>query len=397
MALQFHLMEGKKMSPPAMSALMGIISIPWCFKPLIGLFSDSVPIRGMHRKPYIIIGLVIAGLSWWLLPYTDDGLGLSLFTGSFGLCVADVACDSLLVVAARNENKDQKGTVQSWAWGLRASGGLLASIVGPISYNNIGAELTFTINGCIPLLFSLTIPILAEEVVAKNKRLSGKTQVKRLFDAFKEPQIWQPALFIILLNVTPGYGTVLAYFFERILKFTPYNFATLDIVGSISAILGTFLYKKYLTNVPLRRLFFWTILAAWVLRWMHLVLITRIVPQIDMVFAVAESVALTLVSQAILLPTVVMVAKIVPKGLEGSLYATCMSLSNLSGVVSTEWGSLMAESMAITRDNFDGLLKLAVLCNIIGIVPLFATRLVSQDLDAKPEEEEEEDVSDSQA
>lgn len=387
MSLQFYLMEDKAMPPPAMAALMGIISIPWCFKPLIGLFSDMVPIFGLHRKPYIIIGLVISGLSWWIMPYTDDGMGLMLFMGSFGICVADVACDCLLVAAARDEKNEEKGNVQSWAWGLRAAGGLLASIVGPISYNNVGAELTFCITGCIPILFATSIPILKEErQSASEVKKPSDNPLRKLFEAFRNPKIWQPALFIIIVNITPGYGTVLAYFFERILKFTPYNFAALDIAGSVSAIVGTVLYKKYLTKVPLRTLFFWTLLTAWSLRWMHLVLITRLLPQIDMAFAIGESIALTLVAQAILLPTVVMVASITPKGIEGSLYATMMSLSNLSSVVSTEWGSLMAESMGITRDNFGGLLKLAIMCNIIGLVPLFAVRLVRADLEKKHEE-----------
>lgn len=378
-ALQFYLMEEKKMSPPAMAALMGIISIPWCFKPLIGLFSDTFPIKGLHRKPYIVIGLAICGLSWWFLPYTDDGLGLMLFLGSFGMCIADVACDCLLVVAARQEKEDKKGNVQSWAWGLRASGGLLASLVGPAAYKGIGPELTFTVTGCIPLLFATFIPIL-EEKKAENDDKEAENPLKKLFKSFQNPKIWQPALFIVIVNITPGYGTVLAYFFERVLKFTPYNFAALDVAGSISAILGTILYKKCLTKVPLRKLFFWTLLAAWLLRWLHLVLITRIAPAIDMGFAIGESIALTLIGQAILLPIVVMVASITPPGIEGALYATMMSLSNLSSVASTEWGSFMAESFGITRDNFGGLLKLAVLCNIIGLVPIFAVNLVSKDL-----------------
>jgi Na+/melibiose symporter-like transporter len=393
-ALQFYLMEDKEMSPPAMAALMGIISIPWCFKPLIGLFSDMVPIRGLHRKPYIIIGLLMAGVAWWIMPYTDDGLGLMLFLSSFGLCIADVACDCLLVVAARGESEEDKGSVQSYAWGLRATGGLLASVLGPISYKTIGPELTFCITGCIPILFATTIQLLQEERKVVTNETKEKNPLKTLFEAFRKPKLWQPALFIIILNVTPGYGTVLSYFFERVLKFTPYNFAMLDVAGSISAIAGTFLYKRFLTGVPLRKLFFWTIFSAWTLRWLHVVLITRIVPSIDLIFAICESVALTLVSQAILLPTVVLVAKLTPKGIEGSTYATYMSLSNMAGVVGTEWGATMAAAMEIDRDNFDNLLKLAILCNIIGAVPLFSTRLVR---DSKQEAEVEAEETETEA
>lgn len=400
-SLQFYLMEDKQLEPPTMAALLGIISIPWCFKPLIGLFSDMVPIFGLNRKPYIVIGLWIAGLSWWVLPHTDDGMGLSLFMGSLGLCISDVACDCLLVVAARNEKEEVRGTVQSYAWGLRATGGLVASMLGPIAYNNLGPEITFVINGCIPILFSTFIPMLEEKKEVKlihedkDVPVDQENPIKVLFEAFKNPKIWQPALFIIIVNVTPGYGSILSYFFERKLHFSPYSFAVLDVAGSISAILGTALYKKYLTQVPLRKLFFITLLIAWILRWMHLVLITRIAPSIDMAFAIGESIALTLVAQAILLPTVVMVASITPVGIEGSLYATMMSLSNMSSVISTEWGSVMASSMGITRNNFDNLLTLAILCNIIGLIPIFSTKLVSADLQQQEQGEKEEDDIDA--
>jgi len=390
-ALQFYLMEEKQMEPPHMAALLGIISIPWCFKPLVGLFTDVVPIFKLHRKPYIIIGLCIAGVSWWVLPYTNEGMGLALFCGSFGLCIADVACDCLLVVAARNEKDEEKGKVQSWAWGLRAAGGLLSSLMGPIAYKQLGAPLTFVLNGCVPILFATAIPILEENVVKPHTDNTQTNPIKTLFEAFRDPKIWQPALFIIIVNITPGYGTVLSYFFERVLNFTPYQFATLDIAGSISAIVGTIIYKRFLTHVPLRTLFFYTLLLAWCLRWLHLVLITRIVPEIDMAFAIGESIALTLVAQSILLPIVVMVASITPVGIEGALYATMMSISNMSSVVSTEWGSVMASAMGISREDFSGLLKLAVLCNIIGLIPIFSTKLVSADLEQTHEKNDTEE------
>ena len=393
--LQFYLVESIKMTPPAMASLMAVISIPWCFKPAVGLFSDTFTLFGLHRKPYIVIGLLVNGLSWWVLPHMgEDGIGLLLFTSSFGMCVADVACDCLLVVAARNEDEKNKGTVQSYAWGLRAAGGLAASLIGPVAYNSMGAQLTFILTGCVPIVFSTLIPLLNEEKHLHDHKIENP--LKRLFEAFKNPIIWQPALFIVCLNITPGYGTVLVYFFEKVLGFTPYNFATLDFAGSVSAIVGTILYKRYLTRVPLRKLFFYTLAIAWVLRWLHLVLITRIAPGIDMAFAIGESIALTLVGQAILLPTVVMVAKICPPGIEGVLFATMMSLSNISSVASAEWGSVMAESMGITRTNFSGLMKLAVLCNIIGILPIFAVRLISKDLvDEEQKEQNTEDEIDA--
>ena len=383
-ALQFYLVE-RGMEPPQLAALLGAVSIPWIFKPCVGLYSDYYPIMNLHRKPYIILGLLLSGVAYWILPYCDEAIGLVLFLSSLGLCIADVACDSLLVVAARGESKNEKGRIQSYAWALRSLGAMTASILGPFAYENCGPQIVFTITGSIPILFSTLIPLLKEEK-AQN---AVKNPIKKLFVAFQNKKIYQPALFIILLNITPSYGSCLSFFFETELHFTPYSFSVLSIVSSISAIVGTGVYKTFLTKIPLRKLLFWTLLVAWGLRWWHLVLITRVAPKFDMVFAIAESIALTCVSQLILLPIVVLIAQLTPPGIEGVLYSTFMSLSNLSGVLSTEIGSVMASSFGITRQNFNGLIKLAVLCNIIGIIPIFGIKLVSPDINKDKEEETE--------
>ena len=372
-ALQFHIMEDLEMSPVAMTALMGVVSTPWIFKPVYGIISDTFPICGWRRKSYILLGCMLGGISWWILPWAPDSIGLILFMGSLGLCVADVACDSLLVEAARKEGEEDKGTVQSWAWGLRAAGGLLASVVGPYTYNNIGAELTFVISGCVPILFAACTPFLEEKRVEK---IDG-VPIMKLLESFKSPNIWKPTLFIFILNVTPGYGTVLAYFFEHVLKFTPYNFAAMNVTGSISAIIGTVIYKRYLTKVPIQKIFMYAILSAWTLRWAHIVLVQRWAPDLDIPIAITESIALTLIGQFILLPTVVLVAKICPENIEGSLYATVMSISNLAGVLDSEWGAIIAHAWGIERDNFDNIIPFIIFCNMIDLIPLGMLKLLT--------------------
>ena len=373
-ALQFHLMEDLKMPPVAMAALMGVISTPWIFKPVYGIISDTFPLFGWRRKSYILLGCMVGGLSWWALPWAPDSIGLILFMGSLGLCVADVACDSLLVEAARKESEEDKGSVQSWAWGLRATGGLLASVLGPVAYKTLGAEITFVISGCVPLVFAAVTPALHERRV--EKKAGGGTPILKLLESFKSPNIWKPTLFIFILNVTPGYGTVLAYFFEHVLHFTPYNFATMSVTGSISAIVGTIVYRRYLTQVPIRKIFTYSLLSSWTLRWVHIVLVNRWVPELDVTIAIVESIALTLIGQCILLPTVVLVAKICPENVEGSLYATVMSISNLAGVLDAEWGALIAHAWGIQRDNFDNIVYFIVLCNMMDLIPLGLLRLI---------------------
>ena len=102
--------------------------------------------------------------------------------------------------------------------------------------------------------------------------------------------------------------------FEQVLKFSAYDFTYLDITSYVSGLLGIMIYKRYLTGVSFRKIFFWTLTLSWVLEWSYMVLIFRLnlvlgIP--DIWFALADSIILTLIGQCILMPVVVLGAEFV--------------------------------------------------------------------------------------
>ncbi len=374
-ALEFYLIDTLKMEPATMTALFGIVSLPWCMKPLLGLISDTFPIRGYHRIPYISLGSFVSGLSWWVLPFFTDFIGTLLFIGSLFMCLADVCCDCILVQRARLEDEEHKGEIQSWAWGLRAAGALCASIIGPICYSWFGAEITFVTCGCFPVIFA-ALALGLEEDIAPERQSTGKI-VASLCKALKTKTVFMPALFIFIINITPGYSTIFVYWLRNTLKFTPFDFSMLDVAGGVSSILGSIIFKRYLTHVPIKTLFVYTLTLAFALRWLHIILAARVIPQFDIIFAIGEQVAMTLVYQCILLPVVCLVAKICPVGIEGSLYALIMSISNFGGTLSSEWSAVMASAMGITKSNFDKFIPFIIVCNVLAIIPIVAVQLLN--------------------
>lgn len=385
-SMRFWCIEKVKMTPAQMMGMGGVIGIPWCLKPIFGFISDSFPILGYRRKPYIILGCWISSISYWILPWHVDNIDAIMFLmmlTSLGCCMADVVCDSILVEYARDEPESMKGTIQSYAWGCRSMGGLLASIVGGISYETIGPELVFVITGALPLFISAAFLSMEETEYNDNiQRTSPKQTIKSLLKAFKNKDIYKPALFLFIIGVTPGYGTVTSYFFEQVLNFSAYDFTYLDITSYVSGLMGIMIYKRYLTGVSFRKIFFWTLTLSWVLKWSYMVLIFRWnldlgIP--DIWFALADSIILTLIGQCILMPVVVLGARICPPGVEGSLYATLMSISNLAGVISSEWGSVFANMFNVDRNHFENFWKLIVLCNMIDLLPIASVKLLKKE------------------
>ena len=249
-AMRFWLIEKVKLSPAQLMAMGGLAGIPWCLKPVYGFISDTYPIFGYRRRPYIMLGCWMTTLSYWILPWYANNMEMvcfCMFLSSFGTCVADVVCDSILVTHAKKESEENTGDIQSWCWGLRAFGGLLASLTGGVAYDAIGAELIQIVTGFFPLLISIMFLAINEDKV--EKRAPASDTFKTLGRAFKSPNIWKPALFLFIVSVTPGFGAVTSYYFENVLKFSAVQFSILDVTSYVTSIIGTIIYKKYLARV----------------------------------------------------------------------------------------------------------------------------------------------------
>ena len=130
-----------------MAVSYGIISSPWCVKPLFGFVSDTFGIFDWgRRRPYIAFtGLAASVVYVYMRIFIHDR---AQFVGALTLisaliCFADVCADSVMVEMCKRETV--KGKLQSTCWMTRAFGGLLGSLFGGIAYNSLGAVATFHI------------------------------------------------------------------------------------------------------------------------------------------------------------------------------------------------------------------------------------------------------------
>jgi hypothetical protein len=222
--------------------------------------------------------------------------------------------------------------------------------------------------------------LFIEEPVATEKTSASKT-IKLLFHAFKNKNIWKPALFLFVISVTPGFEGPTVFYFEHRLKFSAMDFSLLDTVSHVTSIVGTIIYKKYLSRVGFRKIFFWTLALSWGLKWSYLSIVTGANEAIgipNLVVATADSITLSLLDQFLLLPCVVLAAKICPDGVEGSLYATLMSINNLAGVLASEWGSVFADMYGVDKNHFGNFWKLIVLCNLLDLIPIASIALIRE-------------------
>lgn len=90
------------------------------------------------------------------------------------------------------------------------------------------------------------------------------------------------------------------------------------------------------------------------------------------------------------MPVLVLAARLCPEGMEATLFATLMSISNGASVLGGLVGAGLTDLFGITKDNFDNLTALIIFCNITSLLPLPLLRLLPQNVsDADPTETED--------
>lgn len=144
-------------------AATNLVSLPWSFKTFIGIISDSFPIFGYRRRPYMVGGWLLCGIvltimaimpvgdPYYLYPedrkmelkdidpsrinFAAPGDGakyiMLMMLASLFYVIADVAADGMVVEFARREPENVRGNTQTMIYLVRtAFGAISVAIIG---------------------------------------------------------------------------------------------------------------------------------------------------------------------------------------------------------------------------------------------------------------------------
>ena len=164
-----------------------IALIPFVLKVFLGMLSDRVNLFGMgHRKPYIIIGLLIQALCLVFVPFIDPADDYWLFVAiafvlQLGMALYDTCTDGL---ALDTTPVEEQGTIQGFMVGGRAAGVVItASILGWLA-QEVSWTAVFWLLGALTLIPMPFVLSLREE----EKDLGEKFEWSA-FSAFKNKQV----------------------------------------------------------------------------------------------------------------------------------------------------------------------------------------------------------------
>lgn len=120
-------------SPQQQTTVIVLLQVPWALKLLFGFMSDAVPIGGLHRKPYLLIGVLI--YSFFIMSYgiarenSFEGLCGCVFISTLGLIMMDVMSDTMVVERSKFEPERDHGQMQASCYSMRFAGAVVGAFL----------------------------------------------------------------------------------------------------------------------------------------------------------------------------------------------------------------------------------------------------------------------------
>ena len=418
LAQTFLLKDDLHLGPAEMSAVMGVLALPWTIKPLYGFLSDGFPIFGYRRRSYLVLAGVIGFLSYAYLAWGGGSadadisnnsmeltsITISLLLSSASIAMADVVADGIVVQKTRDADLNGgdpaiAGGLQSVCWGAASIGALISAYFSGSLLEVMSPRDVFGIASVLPLAVAAISFLIDEEPIAKmtnnnigdsvvinangsngaemldtsDDEFSIQRQTASLWEALRQPSIYKPVLFIFLWHATPSSDGASLYFLTNEIGFGPEFLGRVRVVTAISSLFGVWLYNQYLRRVPIKDVLFWTTLLSVPLGLTQLLLIShynRVLGIPDGAFVFGDDVALSILGELAFLPTLVLAARLCPPGVEAVLFATLMSIYNGASTVGTEVGAALTKVLGVTESDFSNLALLTIICNVSSLFPL---------------------------
>jgi len=231
LAVSFFLKDELGLGPAQVSALFGIVALPWMIKPIFGFLSDGLPIFGYRRRPYLILSGILGTISWVSLAtvvHNSWAATAAITLGSLSVAVSDVIVDSLVVERTRSESQAEAGSLQALCWGTAAFGGLITAYLSGILLEHFSTRTVFWLTASFPLIVSAVAWAIAESPISQDPQVANaedrpsvRHQITELRKAVSQKAIWLPTAFVFLWQATPTADSAFFFFTTNELHFQP--------------------------------------------------------------------------------------------------------------------------------------------------------------------------------
>jgi predicted MFS family arabinose efflux permease len=332
-------------SREAMASFFALSTLAWYFKPLAGIFTDSVPLFGTRRKHYLVLSAIIAGALYLIVgvvPRTYSSVLIAMIAVNCMLVVGSTVVGGLAVEIGQRERAT--GRLNSARYVVMNActliGGPLGGFLAARAFGLTtvaGAAIALSV---VPFAWLM----LKEPPIAKKDSkvwITAKAQFRTLM---KSKTLWSAAGLLFLVYICPGFSTPLYYFQTDTLKLSQEFIGTLILLSGAFGIAGAGIYAFLCRKLSLRALLYISIIISTFTTLCYL-------------FYRSGTAAAIIESQNGLIATVAelalmdLAARATPRGSEGLGFALMMSVRNGGQALSDICGSWLIDQHHVSFFN----------------------------------------------
>ena len=359
------------------SRFFWLMTIPWAFKPLAGLLSDSIPLLGTRRRHYILFASAVAAGLWLVLAWVPASYYVMLaaaMTLYAAFMLVSTVIGALIVEEGRRSAATGRltslrsaivnvsyfvgGPVSGFlATRFGTTGGLrLAAGVGALTF--LGVWIT-----SLRLLREERIPGAPVGETLRNAR-------RNIASLFKIPTLWMAVGFISLVLAIPSFAMLMTFKQRGPLGFTFQQIGYLRLIYGVCGLLGAFVFRFMCGRMSLR----WTLtigLAVYSLSNMAYFYYNGMAQALCI--EGLSGIVMTLLQA----PLFDLAARSTPKGSEALGYGLIMAVWSNVQQFAPWFGSALNQHFHITLSGLIWINVIVALA-VIGLVPLMPRSIVNR-------------------
>ncbi len=351
--LSYLLKDRLHLSAGQSSVFVFWMTLPFLVKPLFGLATDLLPVRGRRRRPYLAAVCALSMIAWLALAGLRSYgyaalLGLMILT-NVGLVGSDVVCDAVMVEQGQACGKT--GLFQAVQLTALYAALVLSGVGGGWLSAHASMRSVFLISAFFSALVLLSSRWTREPKAQPSAWRAGG---RALLDLARGRRFWAVSAFIFLWSFYPFLGTAQFYYQADALKLSPIFIGLTTTLAGAAGALGAAFYgrtvgRRWSTDE-------WTRAAVWLGAPMSLLYLAYRGPGT----VAAVSVVFGFAGVAFRLGLMDLAAQSCPAGAEATAFAAYMAVFDLSAAASNTLGGKAWDWLLLRLPAYDAMALLAL-------------------------------------
>ncbi|CAK0891666.1 unnamed protein product [Prorocentrum cordatum] len=422
LAAQYALKDEFALGPAAMTLCLNFTYFGWILKPVWGAISDSCPICGQRRKPYLFLSAFIGVVAFVSLGFAGSlWQFVTLFTFAH-LCMAILSVIAQALIAecsCGSTDTDQTSFGFSSYFGMKqTAASLFVYVAGWLLDQHLARDVlqlgaivyvpALALESAVPTesanlsgdsgeakrditWFPQTIcdsefctdrrldkvllvtPLLEEATVLSQ--VSWKRQFEILAEFSENSNVRAVFVFVLAMQGvgSPIDSGAMFFFYTDKLNFTAKFLGAVTVSGNVGSVLGIVVYHTLLRHFQIRPMLAILTLVNATVAAVSLIQVLRLNLDFgvdDHIFTLVHTFFTRLVAEMLFIAAVVLSAHLCAKSIEGTTLALFISVSNFGHMQAGLSSAGLTAVLDITRDNLDNLWVLSLLCCTSMLVAL---------------------------